>query len=262
MNTSTTTPSTALPDTVLHNRTHGALQRIVSVAKLHLVNRSAVLWLPLFIMAVIFTSSMLIWWIISVNVDSAGNDGVIVMGGANSFLVVYMLVVAVQAVNLTFPFAQGYSVTRRDFYLGSALAFVGLSLFYAALMSGLAAVESATNGWGVNGYMFGVAFLGVTSFTETFYVYLMALLFFFFVGMAVASMYVRWKAWGIIGFFTGFGFLVIGLIALATFTNSWGLVGSWFVTNGTLGVATWSLAVTAAAGIAGFVMLRRATPRA
>src|SRR5690606_25405447 len=179
MNNSATISPASLATSPVSRNAPDALQRIVNVAKLQLVNRSAVLWLPLFIMSVIFTSSMLIWWIISINVERAGNDGVVVMGGANSFLVIYMLVVAVQAVSLTFPFAQGYSVTRRDFYLGSALAFVGLALFYGVLMSALATLESATNGWGVNGYMFGVGFLGVTGVIETFYVYLMALLFFF-----------------------------------------------------------------------------------
>lgn len=262
MNT-TATISPAINDTSPPNGSApSALQRVVNVARLHLVNRNAILWLPLFIMSVIFTSSMLIWWIISVNVARAGDDGVVVMGGANSFIVIYMLVVAVQAVSLTFPFAQGYSVTRRDFYLGSALAFVALSLFYALLMSVLSVLESATDGWGVNGFMFGVDFLGITDFIGAFYVYFMALLFFFFVGAAVAAMYVRWKTWGIAGFFTGFGFLVIGLLVLATFTNSWGLVGNWFMTNGTIGVATWSLLLTVVAGVAGYLILRRATPRA
>lgn len=244
----------------------GALQRILNVAKLHLVNRGAVLWLPLFIMSVIWTASMLIWWIVSVLVERAGGtgdgDGPIIMGGANSFLVIYMLVVAVQAINLTFPFAQGYSVTRRDFYLGSALTFLGLSLFYAVLMSGLAWLEAATSGWGLNGYMFGLGMLGILELAQTFYVYLLALLLFFFVGAAVAAMYVRWRTWGIVGFFTGFGFLVIGLIALATFTDSWGAVGEWLMANGAVGVASWSLVVTAAAGVAGFFILRHATPRA
>lgn len=254
----------ATPSTDQH--TISAVQRIVNVAKLHLVNRGAVLWLPLFIMSVIWTCSMLIWWIVSVLVERAGGapdgEGPIIMGGANSFLVIYMLVVAVQAINLTFPFAQGYSVTRRDFYLGSALTFLGLSFFYAVLMSGLAWLEAATNGWGLNGYMFGLGMLGIVELAQTFYVYLLALLLFFFVGTAVAAMYVRWRTWGVVGFFTAFGFLVIGLIALATFTDSWGVVGDWLAANGAVGVATWSLIVTALAGVAGFFILRHATPRA
>lgn len=258
MNTATTMPTLSIAGRAT---SPGVLRRIINVARLHLVNRNAVILLPLFIMSIIFTSSMLILWIVTANVERVGEDGVIAMGNVSSFIVIYMLVVAVQAMNLTFPFAQGYSVTRRDFYLGSALAFVALSLFYATLMTVLATIETATNGWGVNGFMFGVGYLGVTGPVATFYVYLMALLFFFFVGMAVASMYVRWKNWGITGFFTGFGFLVIGLLALVTFTDSWPRVGTWFVTNGALGLATWSLVPTIIAAMTGFFILRRATPR-
>ncbi|HRN29409.1 MAG TPA: ABC transporter permease [Terrimesophilobacter sp.] len=262
--TDTHTPSGSSA-TARHDQPSSVLHRVVSVARLHLVNRNGVLWLPLFIMSVIWVSSMLIWWIVAINLNragmEAGNDGVIVMGGASSFLVIYMLVVAVQAVNLTFPFAQGYSVTRRDFYLGSALAFVGLSLFYSVLMTALGVLEEATSGWGLGGYMFGLGQFGVTGLSRTFYLYFMALLFFFFLGMAVAAMYVRWHAWGITGFFAGLGFLIIGLIALATFTESWPQVWAWIFENGAIGIATWSIVPTVIAAVAGFLILRRATPR-
>lgn len=261
MTTTHAPASTARPAA---DRTPGAVQRILNVARLHLVNRNGVLWLPLFILSVIFTASMLIWWILSVLVERAGGDtdtDGIVMGGASSFIVIYMLVVAVQAINLTFPFAQGYSVTRRDFYLGSGVAFVGLSLFYALLMTLLSTVERATQGWGLDGYLFSLRHFGVIEPLPTFYVYFMALLFFFFVGMAVATVYVRWRTWGIAGFFTTLGFLVIGLIALATFTDRWEQVGAWFVHNGAIGIATWSLVPTVLAAVTGFAILRRATPR-
>ena len=52
----------------------GALERIVNVARLHLVNRSAVIWLPLFILSVIFTFSLILWWIIAVLFDRAVDE--------------------------------------------------------------------------------------------------------------------------------------------------------------------------------------------
>lgn len=241
----------------------GALERMVNVARLHLVNRSAVIWLPLFILSVIFTFTLLIRWIVGVLIERAGNDvaEATFVGGAAGFLVIYMLVVAVQAINLTFPFAQGYSVTRRDFYLGSALAFLGLAMFWAALMGTLGMIESATGGWGLGGYLFGLGYLGVDSVLATFYIYFMALLFFFFVGTAVASMYVRWKAWGLMGFFAGLALLLVGLIALATFTDSWPSVVAWLVHNGAVGVAAWSIVPTLLSLVTGFFILRRATPK-
>lgn len=258
----TTTHHTATAPSAGHTPP-GALERIVNVAKLHLVNRSAVIWLPLFILSVIFTFTLILWWIIAVLIDRAGEEvaEATFVGGAAGFLVIYMLVVAVQAINLTFPFAQGYSVTRRDFYLGSALAFVGLSLLWAALMGTLAIIESVTGGWGLGGYLFSLGYLGVDTVLGTYYVYFMALLFFFFTGMAVASMYVRWKAWGLMGFFAGLALLLIGLVVLATFTDSWPTVGAWLVQNGAVGVAAWSIVPTLLAAVTGFFILRRATPK-
>lgn len=40
-----------------------------------------------------------------------------------------MMVVAVQAVNISFGLALGYGTTRRDFSLGTALTFIGLSIY-------------------------------------------------------------------------------------------------------------------------------------
>lgn len=243
----------------------GPLRRILNVARLILVNKSTIFGLPLLILTVIFVGSLLVWWIVGVSIARSGVDVAdgesVYIGGASFFLVVYMLVVAVQAINLTFPFAQGYSVTRRDFYLGSALAFVGLSVVYAILMAVLGSIEDATSGWGLNGQMFSVRFLGVMDPVAAFYFFFMALLFFFFIGAAVATLYVRWRMFGLLGFFTGLTFLLIGLIALFTLTNTWAQVESWFAANGAVGVATWSLVPTALAGIAGFFILRKATPR-
>ena len=242
--------------------TPGALRRIVNVARLLFVNKMTMIGMPWMIMGIIFFASLSIWWLISygLNNGNTSNNRDVFLGSA-SFLVVYMLVVAVQAINLTFPFAQGYSVTRRDFYLSSSLAFIGLSVGYAIAVTALGQIERATNGWGLEGRMFDYASLGNLNLAETLYVTFIAFLFFFFLGAAVASMYVRWRMYGLIGFFAGLLLLAIGSIALATLTNSWGLVGNWFVVTGVVGFASWALVPTALAAISGFSILRRATPR-
>lgn len=65
-----------------------------------------------------------------------------------------MMVVAIQVLNLTFPFALGYGVARRDFYLGTTLSFVMLSVGYGALLTVLGYIEEATGGWGLGGKLF------------------------------------------------------------------------------------------------------------
>ncbi len=257
MTTTTTT-------TVHTQHSGGELQRVLNVTRLHLTNKFPMLVLPLLILGFIFLVNYLIWWIIaSVTDGAAAADATEGMqfSGASSFIFVYMMVVAVQSVNLTFPFALGYSVTRRDFYLGTSLMFVLLSVYYAAIMTILAALERATNGWGFGGAMFDVIYFSADNLAQQFALFLLVFLFFFFVGAATAAVYVRWRAYGMYVFFAILTLLVIALIALATFTESWPEVGAWFVRNGAMGVALWTLIPTAISALTGFFLLRKATPK-
>ena len=182
--------------------------------------------------------------------------------GASTFIFVYMLVVAVQAMNLTFPFALGYSVTRRDFYLGSSAhvrragrVLCGDHDDHGRRWSG------SPNGWGFGGGMFDVVYFRADNPLLQFLQFFLLFLFFFFVGAATASVYVRWRANGMYVFFATLTLLVVGLVALTTLTDTWPAVGAWFVANGALGVAAWTLLPTALAAITGFVLLRKATPK-
>lgn len=242
----------------------GELQRILNVTRLHLTNKFPMMVLPLLILAFIFFVNYLIWWLIASVTDAEGAANAtqgMQFSGASTFIFVYMLVVAVQAVNLTFPFALGYSVTRRDFYLGSSLMFILLSVYYAAIMTIMAMIERVTYGWGFGGAMFDVVYFGAENPMLQFVLFLLVFLFFFFVGAATAAVYVRWRANGMYVFWAVLTILVIGLVALTTVTDNWPLVGEWFVANGALGVALWSLVPTALAALTGFVLLRKATPK-
>jgi hypothetical protein len=241
-----------------------AAGRILNVAKLHLTNTLPIMVLPLMILGFIFLVNYLIWLLIFAVADAEGarsaSDG-IQYSGASMFIFVYMLVVAVQAVNLTFPFAQGYSVTRRDFYLGSALVFVFLSAYYATIMTVMAFIERATNGWGFGGSMFDVIYFRTENALLQFVLFFLLFLFFFFIGAAVASVYVRWKTNGMLVFFAALTLVLLGLAALVTLTDNWLAVWNWLLGAGALGVVVWSLVPTALAAITGFFVLRRATPR-
>ncbi len=242
----------------------GGLKRILSVARLHLTTKFTILVLPLLILGFIFLVNYLIWVLIAAVAEPDGmesaTDG-IQFSGAASFIFVYMMVVAVQAVNLTFPFALGYSVTRRDFYLGSSLTFVLLSVYYALIMTVMAALERWTDGWGLHGSMFNVIYFRADNALLQFVLFLLGFLFFFFIGAATSSVYVRWRANGMYVFFAVLTLLLIGLVALTTVTESWPQVGAWFVENGAMGVALWSLVPTALAALTGFALLRKATPK-
>lgn len=240
--------------------------RILNVVKLQFANPWTTLILPWIILGAIFALNLAIWWIIlaSAATDAARadvRDG-LQYSGAIFYIFVYMLIVAVQTINLTFPLALGYSVTRRDFYLGSSVVFVMLSAIYTIGLSTLGAIESATDGWGFGGRMFSSQFyIGDAPWIDTAWIYFTTTLFFFFVGAATASVYVRWKSNGMIVFFAGLGVLVVGAAALVTATGSWAAVGGAITDLGAVGIASVSLIPTVVCGLAGYAILRRATPK-
>jgi hypothetical protein len=247
------------------SRNHESLRRILAVTRLHFVNKIAILYTPLLVLVVIFLLNYAIWWIIIVagNLPISHSAATSHLGytGAVSYIFVYALVIAVQAISRTFPFSLGFGVTRRDFYLGTALAFVLLSIVLSAVLTVMSVIEIATNGWGVQGYMFSPLYFTNTSWFLRFLMYFLAFLFAIFIGAGAASMYVRWRAIGVIAFFVILAVILVGATALITFEDQWPALGNWFVTEGAFGVTAWTLVPTVIAGIAGFFILRRATPK-
>lgn len=242
-------------------------RRVGNVVLLHLANPFTILGTPIIVLGLIFAVNWMIWWIVrtaapsdpqSVADVSAGFQ----YSGATLWIFVYMMVVAIMAMNLTFSFALGFGSTRRDFLLGTGLTFVGLSALYACVYILLAAVETWTGGWGVGGAMFNSIYFGIDSpwWLRLFHVFAL-FLFFFAAGSAFGSMYVRWKARGLILFFSILSILIMAAVALLTVSESWPAVGEFFGAAGFTGSYALSLVLSLAAGLAGYSILRRATPR-
>jgi len=241
----------------------GALSRIWNVVKLNTANPWTTILLPTMIMGIVFVLNLAIWWTIF---TAAGPENVenvskgLQYSGATTWVFIYMMVVAIQAVNLTFPFALGYGVTRRDFWLGSSVTFILLSAMYAIGLSILAWIEDATNGWGFGGRLFTSVFWGDDPW-QRLVIFFVAFLFFFFFGAAIGTVYVRWKATGVTFFFVALGVVLVAGVILVTFTSNWAMIGNFFATAGLFGTYLWSLVITAISAVAGFFILAKATPR-
>jgi len=240
------------------------LSRILAVVKLQFTNPWSVLILPWLILIAILVMNIAIWWIIftsaATDADRADIREGLLYGGAGSYIFVYMLVVAVQAINGYFPFALGFGVTRRNYYLGVALFFVIIAVIFTVGMSILGAIEEATDGWGMGGRMFTAAYFG-ENWVERGFIYFTLLLFFFFVGSTVAAIYVRYRATGMTFFWLALSLALIVVGAIITLTQGWGAVGGWFADTGLVGSYAWSLVLTAIAAVSGYAVLRRATPK-
>src|ERR1700712_1118052 len=175
------------------SRSNESGRRILAVTKLHFVNRFQILYLPLIVLGTIFVLNLAIWWIIVAASDGAVTGAHLGYSGAVSYIYVYGVVIAVQAISRTFPFSLGFGVTRRDFYLGSVLAFVAVSFGFAVILTIMSVLEIATGGWGVGGRMFAPLWFTNDFWLLRFVMYFCAFLFLFFIGTAGAAFYVRWR---------------------------------------------------------------------
>ncbi|WP_167052082.1 ABC transporter permease [Salinibacterium sp. ZJ77] len=246
-------------------REPGLLARTWRVTRLLTANPATVLVWPLVILAAIFLLTWSIWAIVMANIDPAEVEATsegIRFNGAVTYIFVYFMVVAIQAVNQTFPLALGFGSTRRAFSFGTAVTFSLLSVVYATILTIAAELERATNGWGVHGAFFrsfGVA--TDEGIVAQWWIYFCWFVFFSFTGAIFAAVFVRWRAVGLTITFLLLGFLVVGLVALLTFTEAWGEFARVFIELGTVGVASVMIVMGVIAAFAGHALLRRATPR-
>ena len=109
--------------------------RILTIVRLHLANPYTTIVLPWIILGVILLLNLAIWGLIAI-AAGPGKDAInaragFSYSGSSFYIGVYMLIVAVQAISITFPFALSYGSTRRDYWLGSSVTFVLLSAMYA-----------------------------------------------------------------------------------------------------------------------------------
>ncbi|MCU1514074.1 MAG: hypothetical protein JWO10_1164, partial [Microbacteriaceae bacterium] len=237
---------------------------IAPVVKLMFVNTRATIATPLLVLLFIFAVNLAIWAILAASLsgkDKVDAQGGLQYSGASLYVFVYMMITAILALNLTFPFALGYGVTRRNFYLGASLSFAMLAVGYGVLLTVLGYLEQATHGWGFGGRMFTAVYYSDGPWYERLFVFTVGLLFFFAVGLAYGTAYARWRATGVLVFSGLLVVVALGAVAILTATASWPSFGASIASAGPTGVAEWLLVPTAMFSIAGLIVIRRATPK-
>ena len=173
----------------------------------------------------------------------------------------YLIVVGVQAIAYTFSFALGFGATRRDFWLGTSVMFVFVSLEMAAAIATLVQIEQATDGWWIGAGMFDALWYGQSGWLTDFYTTFVLQLLVLFIGASITTIYMRWRIRGMMILLFSAVALVLALVATLTFTESWVAVFDWFASIGIVGVFTVLLVKALAWAVAGYFVIRRATPR-
>ena len=250
-----------IDQTVVRTEARSRANEIWRIVRLHAVNPSIFFGVPWLILGGAWAVTMVIALII-------GNTGASIEDLKDmrySWAVLspqwYLVVVGVQAIGLTFSFALGFGTTRRDFWLGTSLMFVLVSLMFAVSIATLVQVEIATDGWGIGARMFDALWYGRTTWVIDAYAAFALQLLVLFIGASITTVFMRWRMRGMLILTFGSIIIVLAVVAGLTWSDAWPAVFTWFGSLGIVGAFTLVLGITAIFAVAGYLVIRRATPR-
>lgn len=197
------------------------MSRVVSAARLHLVNPVVMLGIPWLVVGISFAINLVLFALLDDGPDPNGFTG----GVASLYITVF--VVFVQAVTQLLPFSMGMSLSRRTFYLGTALVALAQTLYYGVVLAVLVAVEGATGGWGVELAFWAPGGMDVDSFPLQVLVSEGPMLAFTSAGIGVGVVMKRWGQLGMWGLIVGIVVVLGAAAVLVTWLEAWGDVGTW-----------------------------------
>lgn len=228
------------------------MNRTLNVVRMQLVNRMTYLWIPLIILFGSFALSLVVFALIP-------STGIKISGGASAPFW-YFAVVGAQALTLTFPFSQALSITRREYYLGTLLTAALTSAGLTAIFVVGAAIESATGGWGRNGYFFTLQWIWAAGPAMAALFYFSSAMLFFVVGFTGATIYKRFgMLWLTVTIIAAVA-LLVGVFWIVGRLDAWVAFFSWFVDIGAGGITLLLAGLVVVLAAAAFPVLRRATP--
>jgi len=232
------------------------MNRVLAAARLQLAHPLVTLGIPWLVVSTSFAINIAIWGLADVAEQPGGSN----TGGLAS-LYITVLIAFIQTVTQVFPFAMALSLSRRTFYLGTALAAAAQSLGYGIALTVLTAVENATGGWGVGLDFWAPGAIDVGNPPLQVIVFTVPMLAFHFMGIGIGVVVKRWGATGMyaMGMLT---LAVTGLAAvLLTWREAWGDLWTW-LSDRSVESLTITLPAVLAIALAGltYVGLRRTVP--
>jgi hypothetical protein len=243
------------------------MSTLVKVARYHLVQPFQYLVLTWMVLAFAFAVTVVIFGMTPVShhtvltangLVSVANMADRYTGALCSFFILF-LVLGVQSIGRSLPFGLALGVSRRSYYLGTALLAVVLACADGLGLTALQAIERATDGWGVHMGFFRVPYLLDGPWYLTWLTSFVALALLFVYGMWFGIVHRRWSLVGLLTFIAAQVTVLLAVGLVVTWAHGWPGVGHFF-TGLTAAGLTGLLAVLAVALLAGGqATIRRAT---
>ena len=228
------------------------MRTLVNVARYHLVNRITYVALPWAILAFSFLVNL------AIAAMAPAQPGGMYTGGLVS-IYIFLLVCGVLSMTVELPFGLMLGVSRRSYYLGTALLVLALGIAYGLALTALQALERASGGWGYSLHYFRVPWIMNGPWYQTWVTSLVLLVLFFLYGMWYGLVYRRWNLVGLVTFAVAQTLVALAVVTVVTLAHSWTAFGHFFTTIQAPALTGVLAALTIALGLGGFATVRRAT---
>ncbi|MGH3266437.1 MAG: hypothetical protein ACRDNS_31090 [Trebonia sp.] len=179
--------------------------------------------------------------------------------GALSSFFIFFFVLGVQSIGRSLPFGLALGVSRRSFYLGTALLAAALACADGILLAALQAIERATGGWGVNMGFFRVPYLLDGPWYLTWLTSFVGVILLYVYGMWFGIVYRRWNVIGTVAFIAAQAVVLVAAAAVVTLAHGWTGVGRFFIDLTTAGLTGLLAVLAVALMVGGQATIRRAT---
>ena len=228
------------------------MNRTVGVFKMHLRDKFSWLYLPWMIVGGVFA--------VSIALASALPE-TIVSGGLFSIFVYYFLL-GIIVPPQTFLYSLGMSIRRTDYFLGTSFAAAVFGAISSLLLLVLAILEHTwLSNWGIGLEFFHLPFVNDVSVPMQFIAYFVLIMFLFFAGLTIASIYRKFGRPGMYVFALLLFFIFAFTPLLISYYDRWERIGQWIIANIlSMNVVTlWLVPLIALFALASYGMLRRST---
>ena len=228
------------------------MKTLVNVARYHLVDRITYVALPWAILAFSFLINL------AIAAMAPQPPGGIYSGGLVS-IYIFLLVCGVLSMTRELPFGLMLGVSRRSYYLGTALLVLALGIGNGLALTVLQAVERASGGWGSSLHFFRVPWIMDGPWYQSWVTSFILMVLFFLYGMWYGLVYRRWNLVGLLAFVVAQLLVALAVVAVLALTHTWTAFGHFFTTVQAPALTAVLAALTIALGLGGFSTIRRAT---
>src|SRR6185437_13674002 len=236
----------------LQRREGERMKTLISIARYHLVDRMTYLVLPWGAMMFSFLVNLVIATEVAPVPNGYYTGGVVT-------LYCFLFVCGVLSMTRSLSFGLMLGVSRRAYYLGTALLVLVLGVVYGLGLTALQAIERATGGWGLGVNFFRVPWILDGPWYETWLTAFVLLVLFFLYGMWYGLVYRRWSLPGLVAFIAAQILVVLAVVVAISMTDSWHAFGDFFSTATASALTGVLAAITVAMGVGGFTTLRKVT---